>query len=82
MPKRTKVKGKSVEIMAPKIYKSMKEIIKDYWDARITGKLDQSLTDFVSNIHVNTRLNNNLIAFSDYIDNVVSKVKNSGLNLT
>lgn len=82
MPKRTKVKGKSVEIMAPKIYKSMKEIIKDYWDARINGKLDQSLTDFVSNIHVNTRLNNNLIAFSDYIDNVVSKVKNSGLNLT
>ncbi len=82
MMKKTKVEGKSVEVQAPKVYKSMKEIIRDYWDARITGKLDQPLTDFVSNIQANTRLNNNIIAFSDYIDNVVSKVKNSGLDLT
>lgn len=81
MMKKTKVEGKSVEVQAPKVYKSMKEIIRDYWDARITGKLDQPLTDFVSNIQANTRLNNNIIAFSDYIDNVVSKVKNSGLDL-
>lgn len=82
MIKKTKVEGKTVEVEAPKVYKNMKEIIRDYWQARITGKLDQPLTDFVSNIQANTRLNNNIIAFSDYIDNVVSKVKNSGLDLT
>lgn len=81
MKKTTKVDGKSVEVKVPKIYKGMKEIISDYWKARVTGMLDQPLTDFVSNIHANTRLNNNIIAFSDYIDNVVSKVKNSGLDL-
>ena len=81
MKKETKINGKSVEVEVPKIYKGMKEIISDYWKARVTGMLDQPLTDFVSNIHANTRLNNNIIAFSDYIDNVVSKVKNSGLDL-
>nr|WP_303661401.1 hypothetical protein [Bacteroides intestinalis] len=80
MKKKTKVDGKSIEVEVPKIYKNMKEIISDYWKARVTGMLDQPLTDFVSNIQANTRLNNNIIAFSDYIDNVVSKVKNSGLD--
>lgn len=82
MKKKTKVDGKSIEVEVPKIYKNMKEIISDYWKARVTGMLDQPLTDFVSNIQANTRLNNNIIAFSDYIDNVVSKVKNSGLDQT
>lgn len=82
MTKKTKVDGKTVEVEVPKAYKNMKDIISDYWKARITGMLDQPLTDFVSNIQANTRLNNNIIAFSDYIDNVVSKVKNSGLDLT
>lgn len=55
MKKKTKVDGKSIEVEVPKIYKNMKEIISDYWKARVTGMLDQPLTDFVSNIQANTR---------------------------
>lgn len=50
MTKKTKVDGKTVEVEVPKAYKNMKDIISDYWKARITGMLDQPLTDFVSNI--------------------------------
>lgn len=48
MPKKVKVdaeengkkKKKSVKIQVPKVYKGMTDIIMDYFDARVTGKLD------------------------------------------
>lgn len=80
--KTVKQGGKKVrEVVAePPVYKSMSAIIKDYYDARVRGLINESLTEFVSGISANTRINHNLIAFSDYLDNVVSKVRTSGLD--
>lgn len=79
MKSKKKINGENPQV--PKIYTNLKSIIQDYFDARIKGWIDQPLTDFVPSINLNTRINNNLLAFSDYIENVLDKIKNSGLNI-
>ena len=78
MNSKKKINGEYPEV--PKVYSNLKSIIQDYFKARVKGQIDQPLTDFVPSINLNTRINNNLLAFSDYIENVLSKIKNSGLN--
>lgn len=78
MKSEKKINGEYPEV--PKVYSNLKSIIQDYFDARVKGQINQPLTDFVPSINLNTRINNNLLAFSDYIENVLSKIKNSGLN--
>lgn len=78
MKSKKKINGEYPEV--PKVYSNLESIIQDYFDARVKGQINQPLTDFVPSINLNTRINNNLLAFSDYIENVLSKIKNSGLN--
>lgn len=79
MKSKKKINGENPQV--PKIYTNLKSIIQDYFGARIKGWIDQPLTDFIPSINLNTRINNNLLAFSDYIENVLDKIKNSGLNI-
>lgn len=80
MKSEKKINGEYPDV--PKVYTNLKSIVKDYFDERIKGRIDQSLTDFIPSIGLNTRINNNILAFSDYIENVLSKIKNSGLNMS
>lgn len=50
-------------------YKSFKDIIKHYFDARIKGQITKSLVEYSSISNVAVR--NSMYAFSDFIDTVV-----------
>lgn len=66
--------------LVPKEY-NFDELLKDFFFAKISGEIDQELFDFLdtSQQATKSKLNNGIMALSDFIENLVDKVKDSGL---
>ena len=72
-------KGEDVPIM----YKYLNQIVEDYFYERLTGRITKSLIEFTNGeLQMSNQINVALAAFSDYIDNVVDRIKSSGSTVT
>lgn len=69
--------GKEKVVEEPKTYNNIYSITRDYYKARLLGLITEPITSFISDIEKPTRINNNFIAFSNFIESIIYKAKNA-----
>lgn len=82
----TKGRGKEAKkeiIIEPIVYSDTQfsQMIHDFYICKVQGRINSSLIDFVTSQR-QSQVNNNIMALSDYIDNIVEKVKATGVDFT
>lgn len=74
--------GKTEVIGKPRVYgkNQFSKILHDFYICKLQGRINKSLIDFA--VGAQSQVKNNIMALSDYIDNIIEKVKATGVDFT
>lgn len=74
--------GKTEVVGKPRVYgkNQFSKILHDFYICKLQGRINKSLIDFA--VGAQFQVKNNITALSDYIDNIIEKVKATGVDFT